>query len=378
MSDSGPDIKYLFEPRSIAIIGASASKDKIGHKILDNILASGYKGKIYPVNPQGGEILGVKVCRSIDEIDGEIDLAAIAIPAKYVFESVQACPRKKAKFLAVITSGFSETGNLEEERRMVEFSRANGMRVLGPNIFGIFSSTAPVNATFGPKDILAGNVAIITQSGALGIGMIGKTAVEKIGLSSMVSVGNKSDIDESDLLQYLIEDPGTRIIMMYIEGIKEGERFIEMVRQATIKKPVIVLKAGRSKRGAIAAASHTGSLAGSDAIFDAIMKQCGVLRAESMEDAFSWIKFLANAPVPKGENTVIITNGGGIGVMATDAARNTGSSSTTTRRCSVKFSSRSRPTSGPPKTPWTSPGRPTPSYTTRPWTPRSTMKTSIP
>jgi len=319
-----PEIKYLFEPRTVAVIGASHRQDKVGYKILANILASNYPGKIFPVNPQGGEILGCRVCKSIDEIEGEIDLATIVIPAKSVMEAVEGCARKKTRFLAIISSGFSEVGNLEEESGIVGFAREHNMRVLGPNIFGIYSSIAPLNATFGPADIRAGNVAIITQSGALGIGMIGRTAVERIGLSAMVSVGNKSDLDEADLMEYLVAHQGTRIIMMYIEGLKQGERFISMLKRATEKKPVIVLKAGRSRRGAIAAASHTGSLAGSDAVFDALMKQCGVLRAENLEEAFSWVKFLAKAPVPKGENTVIITNGGGIGVMATDACEKYG------------------------------------------------------
>jgi len=318
------EIKYLFEPRSIAVIGASRSKDKVGHKILENIVNSRYPGKIFPVNPQGGEMLGCRVYKSIDEIEAEVDLATIVIPAKYVMDAVKSCAGKNTRFLSIISSGFSEVGNLEEENGIVSFAREHNMRVLGPNIFGIYSSIAPLNATFGPADILAGNVAIITQSGALGIGMIGRTAVERIGLSAMVSVGNKSDLDEADLMEYLIAHQGTAIIMMYIEGIKEGERFITMLKRATEKKPVIVLKAGRSRRGAIAAASHTGSLAGSDAVFDAIMKQCGVLRAENLEEAFSWVKFLAKAPVPKGENAVIITNGGGIGVMATDACEKYG------------------------------------------------------
>jgi len=315
-----PEIRYLFEPRSIALIGASRSPDKIGYKLLENIRAGGYPGKVYPVNPQGGEILGYKVCKDMAEVPGEVDLVTIAIPAKFVLEAVKSCPARNAKFLSIISSGFAEVGNLEEEQEIVKFSREHNMRVLGPNIFGIYSSMSPLNATFGQRDIAPGSAAIITQSGALGIGMIGRTAVEKIGLSAMVSVGNKSDLDEADLLEYLIPHPGTKIIMMYIEGIKQGERLIETLKQATRKKPVIVLKSGRSRRGAVAAASHTGSLAGADAVFDAIMKQCGVLRAETMDEAFRWVRFLPEAPLPRGENTVIVTNGGGIGVLATDAA----------------------------------------------------------
>jgi len=313
------DIKYLLEPRTVAVIGASHSPDKIGYKLVENIISTGFAGSVYPINPQGGELLGKKVYSRISEVPDEIDLVCICIPAKIVLPAIKECALKSVKFLAVITSGFSEVGNIEEERKMVELARENGMRILGPNIFGIFSACARLNATFGPRDILPGNVAIITQSGALGIAMIGKTALERIGLSAMVSVGNKADIDESDLLEYLVKDKNTRIIMVYLEGVKDGQRFISALKLTAKKKPVVLIKSGRSKRGALAAASHTGSLAGADDIFDAIIRQCGVLRAENLGCAFNWIRFLAQAPLPQGENTAIITNGGGIGVMATDA-----------------------------------------------------------
>jgi len=314
-----PDLKYLFEPRSIALIGASHHEDKIGYKILGNIVSSKYPGKIYPINPDGGEILGQKVYKTIDEIKGEIDLVTIVIPAQYVFDAVKSCSNKGVKFLSIITSGFSEIGNSQQEKEIVNYANEHGMRVLGPNIFGIYSARAPVNATFGPPDIKSGSVAILTQSGALGIAMIGKTRVENIGLSSIISIGNKSDIDESDLLEYLVMDDATKVIMMYIEGVKNGERFVRILKQITPKKPVIVIKSGRSKKGATAAASHTGSLAGDDNIFSDIMKQCGVIRAESIQEAIDWSKYLALSNPPKGENSIIITNGGGIGVLATDA-----------------------------------------------------------
>jgi acetyl coenzyme A synthetase (ADP forming)-like protein len=317
--DINESIKYLFEPRSIAVIGASNDTSKIGHKILHNIISGGYGGTIYPVNPGGGEILNMKAYRSLDEIDGEIDTASIVIPAKFVIDAVQQCAIKGVKYIQIITSGFSELGNTEEEREIVSIARSHGMRVLGPNIFGIYSSVSSLNATFSASSIPAGNVAILTQSGALGIAMIGKTAVDNMGLSAIVSIGNKCDIDEADLIEYLIPQEETRVILMYIEGVKEGERLITVLERATSKKPVVAIKSGRSKRGAMAAASHTGSLAGSDEIFDAIMRQCGVLRAESIEEAFNWCKFLAHSPKPKGDRGVIVTNGGGIGVMATDA-----------------------------------------------------------
>jgi len=324
MESPNLDIQNLFEPKTLAVIGAARDENKIGYKILKNILTGGYKGKIFPVNPQGGEILGLKAYRSVEEVNETVDVASIVIPAKFVYEAVQSCARKKVKYLTIISSGFSEIGNNEEERRIVSYARAHNMRVLGPNIFGVYSAAASLNATFGSSGISPGRVAIITQSGALGIAMIGKTAVENIGLSAIVSVGNKTDVDEADLLEYLVTDPHTKIVLMYIEGVRDGERLIQAVKKTTRKIPVVVIKSGRSERGAIAAASHTGSLAGSDEIFDAIMRQCGVLRAENVEEAFNWCKFLANTPSPAGESTVIVTNGGGIGVMATDACEKFG------------------------------------------------------
>lgn len=314
-----PDIKYLFEPESVAVIGVSQEPGKIGYKILENMVYSGFQGAIHPINPKGGEALGYEILTSIEDVDGDVDVAVIAIPARYVFDAVVSCSRKNVKMLTIISSGFSEVGNLEEEQRVLNYAREHNMRVLGPNIFGHYSSKVALNATFGPRDIRQGNVAIITQSGALGIAMIGKTAVQNIGLSSIISVGNKSDINEADLLEYLITQDETKIILMYIEGIQEGEALVKMLKRATREKPVIVIKSGRSKRGAVAAASHTGSLAGSDKVFDAIMKQCGVLRAESIQEALEWSKYLSHAPTPLGENGIIITNGGGVGVMATDA-----------------------------------------------------------
>ena len=182
------NIKYLFEPRSIAIVGASANKGKIGYAVVSNILTSKYPGRIYPINPHGGEILGLPIYKTINDVPNDVDLVCITIPAKMVFDAVKNCADKGFKYAAIITSGFSEIGNLEEEHKIAEYATARGMRIVGPNMFGIYSSMAPVNATFGPADIAEGNVAVITQSGALGIALIGKTKAENIGLSTIVSV----------------------------------------------------------------------------------------------------------------------------------------------------------------------------------------------
>lgn len=314
-----PPIRTLFNPQSIAIIGASTSAGKIGYKVIDNIIAGGYEGKIYPVNPKGGEILGLPIYSSIHDLPETPDVAVIIVPAMRVAEAASHCGERGVQYLTVISSGFSEVGELDRERELVSLAHEYGMRILGPNIFGHYSHGVNLNASFGPRDIKPGSVAIITQSGALGVAMIGKTAIQNIGLSAIISVGNKSDLDESDLLEYLVTDDLTRVILMYIEGIHDGHRLITQLRKATRIKPVIVIKSGRSRRGAIAAASHTGSLAGSDEIFSAIMDQVGVLRAENVQEALDWSRVFSQTPLPQGPGTVIITNGGGVGVLATDA-----------------------------------------------------------
>jgi acetyltransferase len=322
------DIKYLFEPRSVAVVGASHNAEKIGYKILENIITGGYEGRILPVNLKGGEILGQSVLTSLaeasQEAGDELDLVVTTVPARFATDAVKQAADAGAKFNLVITSGYSEVGNIEEEREITSYSLERGMRIIGPNIFGMFSASAKLDANFGPGGINAGNVAIITQSGALGLAMIGKTAVENMGISAMVSVGNKADIEEADLLEYLMHHDLTKVILMYIEGVGDGDRLVDVLEEATRLKPVVVIKSGRSKRGAVAAASHTGSLAGSDEVFDAIMRQCGVLRAESVQEAFNLCKFLSTASLPGGENVVIVTNGGGIGVLATDACEKYG------------------------------------------------------
>jgi acetyltransferase len=316
-------LEPLFNPESVAIVGASHHEGKIGHTVVKNILESGYKGKIYPINPKGGEILGLKVYKSIFEIDGKIDVAIIVVPAKVAVEIIDDVA-EKAKFIIVITSGFSEVGNIEGEKKIVETARKYGSRVLGPNVFGIYSAKPPINATFGPSKIKAGNVAVVSQSGALGIAMIGKAAEENMGLSAIVSIGNKADLTEVEILSYLFEDEITKVVFLYIEGLENGREFLDIIRKRPPGKSIIVLKAGRSKAGARAVASHTGSLAGSDAIFDAAFRQVGILRAESLEDGLNWVTTVALSPPPKGRNVVIVTNGGGLGVIAADACEKYG------------------------------------------------------
>ncbi len=328
MSSEGKDVvkqlEFLFKPRGVAVIGASRTPRKIGHEILRNIIEYGYKGGIYPVNPSAEEILGLKCYKSVLDIPGVVDFAVISVPAKIVPQVLEECGRKGVKAVAVISSGFGEVGNVELERKIVEIAHKYGMRLLGPNIFGLVYTPSKLNASFGPRDVLPGNIAFISQSGALGIALMGWTILEEIGLSAVVSVGNKADIEDADLIEYFAQDPDTKVILIYMEGVREGRRFLQVAKRVSKIKPIIVIKAGRGERGAKAVASHTGSLAGSDAIYNAAFKQAGVLRAISFEEAFDWARAMSKLPPPKGENVVIITNGGGAGVLATDACEDYG------------------------------------------------------
>jgi len=317
------NISAMFNPVGIAVIGASATPGRIGYAITKNIIEGGYKGEVFPVNPKGGvmEFGGRKltVYKNAVDIPSQCDMGIIVVNADIAASAVEDCGKKGMKVLIVITSGFAEVGNIEGERQLVEIARKYGMRILGPNIFGIYSASASLNATFGPAEVLPGKVALVTQSGALGIALMGKAITDRIGLSSLLSIGNKADIDDVDCLEYYENDPNTNVILIYMEGSKKGREFLRVAQRVSQKKPIIVIKAGRSARGAKAAASHTGSLSGSDKIFDAVFMQGGILRAMDADDAFRMAAALSTQPLPKGENCVIITNGGGIGVMATDA-----------------------------------------------------------
>ncbi len=317
-------IEALFKPKSIAVVGASRHPGKIGYEILNNLLGYGYKGKIYPVNPKADEILGLKVYPSISAIPDEIDMVVVVVPAKYVPDVIEEAGKKGAKVAVVITSGFKEIGRADLEEEIVRRARKYGMRILGPNIFGMVYTPARLNASFGPKDVIPGQVAFITQSGALGIALMGMTIVERIGVSSIISIGNKADIDDADLLEYLSDDPTTKVILIYLEGVSDGRKFMETAQRVTLKKPVIVVKAGRTEAGAKAVASHTGSLAGNVAIYSTLFKQTGILQARNVEEAFDWARAFSNLPEYKGGSLVLITNGGGAGVLSTDTLAENG------------------------------------------------------
>lgn len=307
------NLEGLFRPRGLAVVGASSNPAKIGFQIMQNLVEGGFQGKLYPINPKADEILGKKAYPSVKDVDGDVDMVVVAVPAPLVKPTLEDCAAKGVKNVAIITSGFGEVGKKEEEQELKDLADQHGMALVGPNTLGIVYTPTKMNASFGPKEVLPGNIAFISQSGALAISLMGWTMMERIGLASLVSLGNKCDVDEKDLIEYFNDDDNVKVIVIYMEGIKDGQRFLT----TKIKKPVVCLKVGRSQRGAKAAASHTGSLAGSDKIYDAVFKQLGILRVDSFSEAFAWSTALS-LPAPINDAAIIITNGGGIGVAATD------------------------------------------------------------
>jgi acetyl coenzyme A synthetase (ADP forming)-like protein len=320
MSVASNELERLFNPKSVAVIGASAKEGSIGFNLVQNLITSGYKGKIFPVNPKYESVLGEKCYGEISGLPIAPELSIVAIPAHLVNETVEEACRFGARMFIVVSSGFREIGRLDLEAELVKILKKHRARALGPNVFGVYSAKGCMNATFGPASVKPGNIALISQSGALGVALMGRSVSDNIGLSAVVSVGNEADITEREALAYLGNDENTSVIFLYMEGCRDGREFMHVANQVSKKKPIIAIKSGSSSRGALAAASHTGALAGSDRVFSAALKQSGVMRATSLDDAFNWVRAFANCPVPKKEGAVIITNGGGVGVMASDAA----------------------------------------------------------
>lgn len=315
-------ITGLLRPKGIAIVGASTTPGKIGHTVVKNLIESGYKGGIYPVNPSADEILGLKVYKSVLDIPDPVEAAAITIPAKYVLDAAKECGEKGVKGLIVITSGFSEVGDVELENQLVELAHNYGMRVLGPNVVGTLSNSDDMNASFAPFLPLEGSASLVSQSGALLIAIDAITYTRRIGFDKLVSIGNMSDVNFGDMVAWLNEDENTKCISLYIEGLKDGSRFIHECSKAS--KPIVVLKAGVSEHGAAAAASHTGSLAGAQKIYGAAFQQAGVIESTDLSDLFDSTLALSLEPPMRGDNLLVLTNGGGVGVLATDAAEKAG------------------------------------------------------
>jgi len=309
-------LDYFFTPKSVAVLGASNDPLKLGYEVFKNLKE--YGGKVYPVNIKDEVVQEVKAYKSVKDIPDEVDLAVIVVPKKFVKQSLIECGEKGVKGVVIITAGFGETGEegKKEERELVEIAHKYGMRIIGPNCVGIMDTHSNLNATFIMK-AKKGSVAFVSQSGALGAGIVYKTIKEDIGFSKFISVGNMSDVDFADLMEYLADDKNSKAIALYIEGIKDGRRFMEVAKKVSKKKPIIALKAGKSESGARAASSHTGSLAGSYAIYEAAFKQSGILVAETIDEMLSMARAFTQ-PLPKGKRVAIMTNAGGPGVLTAD------------------------------------------------------------
>lgn len=323
------ELRPFFDPKAVAIIGATDKKGKVGNVIFENFRMNKergvFRGNIYPVNPKLDEIGGYRCYHSIKEVPDDADLAVISIPAKFVPATMRDIAEKGIKAVVIITGGFGELGEegKKMEREILEIARANGIRVIGPNCVGVYVPDTGVDTVFLPENKMdrpkSGPIAFVTQSGAFAAAMLDWAAGADIGIGKMVSYGNKIDVDDADLMEYFIYDDEIKVITFYIEGVNDGRKFMEAAKRITAVKPVIALKSGRTAYGAKAASSHTGSLAGADTIYDAVFKQTGIIRAEDFEHMFDMAKAFAKCGLPKGDRIGIITDGGGAGVMASDA-----------------------------------------------------------
>lgn len=319
-------IESFFCPSSVAVIGASRNKEKVGYTVLDSIISGGYKGKVFPINPKTDEIFNRKCYKSILEIPQDIDLVVIVIPNKFVLQLLDQCAKKNVKAAVIITAGFKETGpeGALLETKVAEKAREYGIRIIGPNCLGVIDTNCMFNATFFPTLPDEGSVSFISQSGALGTAALDKAKFVGLGISKFVSMGNKADVSENDLIQYMTDDDSCKVITAYLEGVKNGRKFMDICQEASKKKPVVIVKSGNTNAGARAVSSHTGTLAGSAKAYDAAFKQSGIIRAATIKDLFNYANTLANQPLPKGKKVAIITNAGGPGIMATDAFEENG------------------------------------------------------
>ena len=319
-------LKSFTRPASVAVVGASASAGKVGNSIVKNLLACGFPGEVYPVNPRHEQIEGLACYRSVLDIPGPIETAVFAVPAGEVLRAAEECAQKGVKNLVVITAGFKETGyeGMEREKQLVEICRQSGMRLLGPNCLGFINTHAAVNISFMSSFPAKGGIAFISQSGAILAAVLDWSLAAGVGFSQLVSLGNKADLNEVDFIEEAAADPHTKVILCYIEDVADGRRFLEAAASAVRQKPLIVLKSGTSQAGAQAASSHTGALAGSDLAYETAFNQCGVIRARGMRELFDIAVAFARQPVPRGDRVAIVTNAGGPGILATDCVERAG------------------------------------------------------
>lgn len=322
------DLTAVFDPRSVAVVGASTTPNKAGFNILQNLLRLGYEGEVYPVNPKAEEILGLKVYPAVDQIPHQVDAAIIATPASVVVDVMRDCARKGVKAAIIISSGFSEES--EEGRRLenevVAIAREAGIRIVGPNTTGVFNAENNFNSSFVPLDsVTSGNVAFIAQTGLfLGVLFEHILSSQPCGISKVAGLGNKADVDDADILEYLAGDAQTKVVAMYIEGLSDGRRFLRVAREIAREKPIVVLKAGTTEAGAKAALSHTASLAGRAEVFEAACKQAGILRVHSFEELLEVVKAFSFLPLPRGNGVAVIHYTGAGCVIAADACQKEG------------------------------------------------------
>jgi acetyltransferase len=316
-------LQALFRPQGVAVIGASTAPEKLGYQIFKNIIDAGFPGAVHPINPKATEILGRRCYPSIDAIPDQVDLATIIIPAPFVADTIRQCSKRGVKGAIVISGGFSETGPEGEalQNQLVEAARESNVAVIGPNCQGVNNPHHPLCASW-PLLTRRGGVAIVSQSGTVGAALMDWASQEELGVSTFVSLGNRADVDEADLIQYFAQDPHTTTIAIYMEGVKVASKFLQAVRQCP--KPLVVLKAGRTPKGRKAAESHTRSLAGRDEVYEGVFRQLGIHRADDLEQLYDFSKALAYLPRPKGRRLLIVTSSGGSGILATDMAENTG------------------------------------------------------
>jgi acetyl coenzyme A synthetase (ADP forming)-like protein len=317
-------VKAIFAPRSVAVIGASAKPQSLGRAVFANLLFAGYSGCVYPVNAKAKSVLGVRAYPSVLDVPDDVDLAVVLVPSGMVPQVLKDAGRKGCKGAIVISAGFKEIGShgVELESQLIAVAQEYGMAVVGPNCFGVINTDPLVglNATFSRSFPLGGRIAFISQSGAVGVAALEYAAGEKIGFSKFISIGNKADIHENHVLEALADDPMTDVILLYVEALENPKEFIELARRISEKKPILAVKSGRTREGAKAAASHTGALSGSDEAYDSLFAQCGILRVETLEELFRYGMAFVNQPLPRGGRVAIVTNAGGPGIMATDAA----------------------------------------------------------
>ncbi len=324
----GNSLDAVFRPRSVALVGASTRKGTLGREIFDKLLNTEFNGPVYPVNPKAHYIHSVKAYPSISAIPEQVDLAVIVVPKQFVPDIVRECTGCGVKGIIVLTAGFRETGDAgaKVEQEMTDMVKTHGLRMVGPNCMGIINMEPGIklDATFAPTVPPCGRVALASQSGALGQTVLERAAELNLGIAMFASVGNTADVSGNDLIEYWGQEPGIDVILMYLESFGQPQRFIKLAHAVSNKKPLIVVKSGRTNAGAKAATSHTGAMAGNDVAINAIFKQCGVIRADSISEMFNFALGFSTVPLPQGPRVAIVTNAGGPGIMAADACENYG------------------------------------------------------